>query len=298
MPKRAFVLLILGFAVFAAFVGLRLLSVLYTDYLWFSSLGFHDVFIIIIRTKTLALFAFGSVFALICGFSIVAARRYGQPTRIMALEVIIDGDVPTPPDHSLRQRYAWIGIVALLSFFMGVAGTSAWSVVLKYINPTSFDLTDPIFGRDISFYVFSLPLYNFLQGWLISAIIVTGIATVVSYHQDRAIRFDDKRWITDPACASTRLDSRCYFRSFARVGILVKEIRVALLISQRSVFWRGLYRSQYPDLGLLSDAFGAACSRGVAFLQCARSHMEDSRIWRGGLSRRAHCRELVYPYYL
>ena len=62
MPKRAFVLLILGFAVFAAFVGLRLLSVLYTDYLWFSSLDFHDVFITIIRTKTLALFAFGSVF--------------------------------------------------------------------------------------------------------------------------------------------------------------------------------------------------------------------------------------------
>ena len=97
MPKRAFVLLILGFAVFAAFVGLRLLSVLYTDYLWFSSLDFHDVFITIIRTKTLALFAFGSVFALICGMSIVAARRYGQPTRIMALEVIIDAMFPHRP---------------------------------------------------------------------------------------------------------------------------------------------------------------------------------------------------------
>ena len=198
MSKRAFVILILGFAVFAAFVGLRLLSVIYTDYLWFSSLGFHDVFITIIRTKTLAFFAFGSVFALICGISIVAARRYGQPTRIMALEVIIDGDVPIPPDHSLRQRYAWVGIVALLSFFMGVAGTSAWSVVLKYANPTSFDLADPIFGHDIAFYAFSLPLYNFLQGWLISAIIVTGIASIVSYHQDRAVRYDDKRWITTP----------------------------------------------------------------------------------------------------
>ncbi|MDE2697233.1 MAG: UPF0182 family protein, partial [Gemmatimonadota bacterium] len=55
MSKRAFVILILGFAVFAAFVGLRLLSVIYTDYLWFSSLGFHDVFITIIRTRIAAI---------------------------------------------------------------------------------------------------------------------------------------------------------------------------------------------------------------------------------------------------
>ena len=198
MPKRTLIILILGFAVFAAFIGLRLLAVVYTDYLWFSELGFRDTYVTVIRTKTLVLFAFGSAFALICGLSIAAARHYGQPTRIMALEVVIDGDVSTPPDHSRRQRYAWIGIVALLSFFMGVASTAAWPVVLKYAHPSAFGLADPIFGRDLAFYVFSLPLYNFLQGWFIAAILVTGIFTTVSYHRDRAIRYDDKRWITTP----------------------------------------------------------------------------------------------------
>ena len=198
MPKRTLIILILGFAVFAAFIGLRLLAVVYTDYLWFSELGFRDTYVTVIRTKTLVLFAFGSAFALICGLSIAAARHYGQPTRIMALEVVIDGDVSTPPDHSRRQRYAWIGIVALLSFFMGVASTAAWPVVLKYAHPSAFGLADPIFGYDLAFYVFSLPLYNFLQGWFIAAILVTGIFTTVSYHRDRAIRYDDKRWITTP----------------------------------------------------------------------------------------------------
>ena len=62
MPKRALIILIVGFAVSAALIGLRLLTVVYTDWLWFSELGYANTFVTITLTKTLALFAFGGAF--------------------------------------------------------------------------------------------------------------------------------------------------------------------------------------------------------------------------------------------
>ena len=103
---------------------------------------------------------------------------------------------------------------------------------------------------------FSLPLYNFLQGWLISAIIVTGIATVVSYHQDRAVRFDDKRWITTPHVRAHVSILAAILALLLAWGYWLKRYELLYSFRKEAFFWRGLYRSQYSDLGLLSDAFG------------------------------------------
>ena len=274
MSKRAFIILISCFAVLAVFVVLRLVAVVSTDYLWFSELGFRDTFVTVIRTKTLVLFAFGSAFALICGVSIFAARYYGQPTRIMALQVVIDGDVAMPPDHARRQQYAWIGIIALLSFFMGVAGTSSWIVVLKYAHPSSFGLADPIFGRDIAFYAFRLPLYNFLQGWLIAALIVTGIATVVSYHRDRAIRYDDKRWITIPHVRAHVSILAAGIALLLAWGYWLKEYE--LLYSSRK---EAFFGAGYTDLNIQILAYRAMLV-GLVALALSLAYNVRVRTWK------------------
>ncbi len=191
----------LGFIVLAAgtilgFFGVRLMAVVYTDLLWFDELGFRQTFVTMTLTKTMAFVTFGAFFALFAGINLYIARKKGQPTRTMAFEVVVDGIPEMPPNHSLRQRLAWSGGIALLSFLMGALGASAWITLLKFTTPTSFGQTDPIFGNDIGFYVFTLPLYTFLYSWSIAAVILTAIVVVVSYHQDRAIRHDDDIWIT------------------------------------------------------------------------------------------------------
>ena len=42
----------------------------------------------------------------------------------------------------------------------GIWGWSNWDVVLKYLNRVPAGIDDPIFGRDVSFYLFNLPMYD------------------------------------------------------------------------------------------------------------------------------------------
>ena len=45
----------------------------------------------------------------------------------------------------------------VLGLFIGLAGASSWEIALKYVNAVPFNSVDPIFGRDIAFYIFELP---------------------------------------------------------------------------------------------------------------------------------------------
>ena len=55
-------------------------------------------------------------------------------------------------------------------------------------TPPSFGNPDPVYGKDLSFYVFSLPLYEFLQGWLLGAAAVILLATIGMYFVNFSFR--------------------------------------------------------------------------------------------------------------
>ncbi|GAI05540.1 unnamed protein product, partial [marine sediment metagenome] len=68
-----------------------------------------------------------------------------------------------------------------------------WEVMLRFFNGQPFGITDPVFNKEIAFYVFSLPFLNMLRGWFLSALIVTLLGTagiyLLSYTVQR-LRFD------------------------------------------------------------------------------------------------------------
>ena len=63
----------------------------------------------------------------------------------------------------------------------GVFASAEWELFLRFWNAVAFGESDPFFNQDVSFYVFSLPLYEFVRGWLFNAGIVILIATGVLY---------------------------------------------------------------------------------------------------------------------
>ncbi|TAF31196.1 MAG: hypothetical protein EAZ69_19885 [Oscillatoriales cyanobacterium] len=65
--------------------------------------------------------------------------------------------VAIKPDFWLRA------IALLLSLAIGLIAASRWTKLLQYFNPTNFNITDPIFNQDISFYVFILPILELLS---------------------------------------------------------------------------------------------------------------------------------------
>src|SRR5437879_625016 len=54
-------------------------------------------------------------------------------------------------------------------------------MLLRWVNQVPFGATDPVFGRDIGFYFFTLPVLEFVRGWILVALIVIAIGVVTLY---------------------------------------------------------------------------------------------------------------------
>ena len=157
------------------FVVLTILRGIYTDWLWFGELGFRGVYVKVLITRV-ALFVMGGLaFGAIAGVSLYFANRVSEGPEELPL--------PQATRDILRGLIRW-GVVAatvLLGVIFGVIAASEWELFLRFWNGVSFGTSDPVYNKDVSFYVFNLPLYGFLQGWVLGATIVVLLATVGLY---------------------------------------------------------------------------------------------------------------------
>lgn len=161
-------LILLALLFFASFSWL---VTTYTEWLWFGNLGYRSVW----WTR----FAAGLVsFAV---FFLVAAGVL-LTNWLLARRMAIDS-APLGPAVVRSRASRWLIILAAL-FFSYVLATAAGSRAdqfLRYVNQQPFGRFDPIFNRELSFYIFSLPVYRFIHGWLLPLLALTLIGVVVIY---------------------------------------------------------------------------------------------------------------------
>ncbi len=178
-PARKWFIIAGGIILF--FILASIAKGIYTEWLWFESLGYHQVYTTILSTKVW-LFAVGAlVFLGLLAANLALVRRLSPQS-----EAVFLGGTLT-----VVRRVFEIGVwtVALVvSLIFGSIASGKWEVVLKFLHGTSFNAADPLFGRDIAFFVFSLPFYRFLQGWGIAAVIVILIFTAVVYAANLGFR--------------------------------------------------------------------------------------------------------------
>ena len=199
MRKQTVVGILVALAALFGYLALRVFVNLYTDWLWFDRLNYGSTFVTMASTKAVSLLVFWGLFVVLAGGNVWLARLLGSRTREMQLEVVDGDSAPRIPSQLKRTRLIWAAFVVGLGFFAGTGGTPIWITALRYLNPVSFGLRDPIFGREISFYVFELPLYNYLYVWLFAAWAVTSLLVLISYYQDRSLRNDSGPWVATPA---------------------------------------------------------------------------------------------------
>ncbi|MBN1178258.1 MAG: UPF0182 family protein [Anaerolineae bacterium] len=187
MKKQARLLFVLiGVAVCVFFV-LPFVSLvygtLYTDWLWFDSLGYLSVY----RTRIFAeagLFAVGGVLA--AGF--ILLNWLLIPSRLTRrLEVVLRPYRKTVALDSKGLTLVLIAAALFLALPMALLAASHAMDVLVASHAAPFGLQDPIFGLDVGFYIFKLPFYNTLVGWLIGLVITAGIGTGLLYLMSGAL---------------------------------------------------------------------------------------------------------------
>jgi len=180
--------LILVGLILAALVLLRSFITYYGDWLWFQNVGFAEVFTTILWAKVLAFAVFFSIFGIFAGLNIAIARKWGRPTRV--IKVATPAEPLTLLAIIFHRTYAdsvWGIIIFLLSVMMGSTASDSWMAILQFLHRSPFGVPDPIFHKDVGFYVFALPLYLFLRGWYLTTLLLVLASVALSYYLDQAI---------------------------------------------------------------------------------------------------------------
>jgi len=150
-------------------------SGLYTDWLWFGSLHYRQVFLTILFTELGLRLAVGVLVFVVLFVNLMFTRRsilaaLGTPLASRDGE---DGVVTlrqSPLANFLGPRtvtWTFFLLSVVLGFFLSFTVSGSWVVLQKFLHPTPFNVTDPVFGLDISFYVFKLPFYTFIYQFLL-----------------------------------------------------------------------------------------------------------------------------------
>ena len=163
-PQRRVTLLFVVVAVLL--LGIPALATAVTDWLWFREIGFERVFTLKITAQLLL----GSV-ALLLGLTVLygSARiaLRGLERSAESILVLAEGGVQMRTKFLVRVAQAFaLPATLLLSFLLASGLASSWRTLIQFWSRTPFGDTDPIFGRDIAYYVFTLPALQVALDWV------------------------------------------------------------------------------------------------------------------------------------
>ena len=165
--------------VLSVIVGLTLISTLVhllTESWWFDAVGLADVFWTRISWQVGIWVATFAIFSLFLWFNYWLASRLTSDRSYQFLM----GSELEPYTKTISKLTA---LVLIFIVAVSAAGASArfWETSLKFLNATDFNRTDPIYDKDIAFYLFRLPFYEGLQSWLFT-LLLTGLITAIAVY--------------------------------------------------------------------------------------------------------------------
>ncbi len=174
-------------------VGILLLWIgtsIYPDWLWFENMGFSPVF----WTMLLSKFGFGALvwllLVLIIGVNIYVANRLNPPPETGGAFDVAGDYVTQFGLTPAKLKILVTAFILFLPFYIASKGSAQWDLLLRYLYQQPFGNSDPIFNRDIGFYLFSLPFYIFLQNGLLILFITAVPATMAWYLKNGALKIE------------------------------------------------------------------------------------------------------------
>jgi len=226
-------LLVLGVLV-SVFVLVSLLAHVYTDVLWFRELRHERVFWTTLKWKVLGrtLPAFGTASFLLANFAVV--------------ERVLARHAPLRPVR--RLAYPAAAVVAGIVTAQW-RSTGNWQLLALWSGRNDFGARDPVFHRDVGFYVFSLPLQEHVARWCLETLAMGTIATVVAY-----------------LAAGRMRNARAHLLALAALGLLVVAWRTRLAEFALVLPHRG---SPVPGASYTDVHVGVPAHRALAVLALA-----------------------------
>jgi hypothetical protein len=177
-PRRRLFFFVLALLAVVVFFGRTALSY-YVDALWFGSLGYGDVFWKTVSLQWAVFAAYSAVtFLVLYGWFQALSRSY-QPDLPGAGTIFINGKpLKLPVERILRVVVLVVPLV--IAVVTGSSMMAEWlTFALYWYAPrTTGSVVDPIFGKPLSFYLFTLPAWQSLTGWLLTIAVIACVGAV------------------------------------------------------------------------------------------------------------------------
>ena len=158
-----------------AFLILWWLRTVYTDWLWFGEMGYRDVFtkILVIKTWLFVGGTAAAAAALLVNFYLTFRFSRGPSTLAVS-------------EDSMRLLQALLVVAVAITVLAAapIFGSNAegrWETFLLFFNKESFGVTDAEFGQDLSFFVVTLRMLQFIQGWVMGVLITCVVMSLFLY---------------------------------------------------------------------------------------------------------------------
>ena len=169
--KKAIAGIIAAIVVVIAVIGI--LSGFLINLEWFKEVNYVGVFLTSIKAKIIIFIpAFIIMYFLLYFYIKNLISKYSEANS----NIVYD-------KKEFKKKSRWIKVASVFISFlisMGFTG-SFWYRILQFQNGVNFNITDPIFHKDVGFYMFKMPLISGIAGFLTTAVILLFIITLAFY---------------------------------------------------------------------------------------------------------------------
>ncbi|HEV8307837.1 MAG TPA: UPF0182 family protein [Methylomirabilota bacterium] len=234
----------------------------YTDWLWFQEVGYEGVFLGVVGLRGALFLVVGLVSFAFLGANLRAAAYARPPDVFWELEEPLG--LPSRVILEPLLRRALVPVTVALAVIFGLSASSEWQTLLAFRNAQPFGIADPIFNRDIGFYVFRLPLWRYGLDWVFLLGGVTLLTTALLYFLGRVLVLTAR----GPVITAR---ARVHLLALAALLLFAKAVdfyldRFELLYSHRGAVFGATYTDVHATLPALSVLAALAALCGIAAL--------------------------------
>jgi uncharacterized protein len=184
-------------------IALGIAADVLVDWLWFSSVSYPRVFWTILEAKVAVFLGVFAASAILLWLNGSLAYRFAERQGHLLPFVTSWGSTGDQTLAGLlaqlfprRQwRFLIAGAALLLAALIALGEAGNWDVALRFIHQAPYGQTDPLYEKDIGFYLFSLPAYVALKNWMLLTLVVSALVAGAVYWAHGNLTLDNPRVI-------------------------------------------------------------------------------------------------------
>jgi uncharacterized membrane protein (UPF0182 family) len=227
--------------------GLRSLTIFLTNIQWFKLNNYLNTFLVKIKTEILIIIPLFLVISFGLYFYLKMLKNKYYHTAHIFYNAKADKNI------HIGMRIISIFLAGAVSF---IISNNLWLNIKLYLNSQSFGLKDPIFSKDVSFYVFKLPLYEEILTTLILLTLILAIITISFFFFIISIRQTAENKVQDIHYINNQQKVKSFFSNEV-VQSVIKKIAVlgmiVLFLVSFRYYLRG-YELMYSTRGVVYGA--------------------------------------------